>query len=90
MTGEMSYDDLTPEEFPLHFAIAEALGGTVRPFDKYQGPYVTVPNGNLWLIEDGDGFCSVYNERNENQSAMFPGNLAISEAMAVAAAREVI
>lgn len=42
MTGEMTQADPTPEEYPLHYAIAEALGGTVRPFDKYQGPYVSI------------------------------------------------
>lgn len=40
MTGEMTRDMLTPEEYPVHFAAAEALGGTVVPFDVYQGPYI--------------------------------------------------
>ncbi|KKL89015.1 hypothetical protein LCGC14_1918890 [marine sediment metagenome] len=42
MTGEMFSSDVTPEAYPLHFAIAEALGGTVQPFDQYQGPYVLI------------------------------------------------
>jgi len=42
MTGEMSRHDLTLDEFPVHFAVAEALGATVEPFDVYQGPYVCV------------------------------------------------
>ncbi|KKM74800.1 hypothetical protein LCGC14_1396630 [marine sediment metagenome] len=42
MTGEMFKSDVTPEAYPIHFAIAEALGGTVQPFDQYQGPYVCV------------------------------------------------
>jgi hypothetical protein len=40
-TGEMTQDEAdNPQEWPLHHAIAEALGGTVRAFDQYQGPYV--------------------------------------------------
>lgn len=42
MTGEMFSSDLTPETYPLHFAIAKALGGEVKPFDVYQGPYVVI------------------------------------------------
>lgn len=42
MTGEMYKSDVTEEEYPLHFAIAKALGGTVEPFDVYQGPYVVI------------------------------------------------
>lgn len=42
MTGEMTARDCTPDAYPLHFAIAEAVGGTVRPFDIYQGPYVLI------------------------------------------------
>ncbi|KKL90032.1 hypothetical protein LCGC14_1908670 [marine sediment metagenome] len=42
MTGEMFKSDVTPEAYPIHFAIAEALGGTVQPFDQYQGPYVLI------------------------------------------------
>ena len=40
MTGEMTTVDR--EEWPTHFAIAEAVGGTVQPFDVYQGPYIVV------------------------------------------------
>jgi len=43
-TGEMTQAELDAsgrEEWPLHYAIADALGGVVRPFDQYQGPYVT-------------------------------------------------
>jgi hypothetical protein len=42
MTGEMSKADVTEEAYPLHFAIAKALGGEVKPFDMYQGPYVVI------------------------------------------------
>ncbi len=42
MTGEMLKCEVTREAFPTHFAIADAVGGTVQPFDVYQGPYVLV------------------------------------------------
>jgi hypothetical protein len=44
-TGEMSQEELDAngrEEWPLHYAIADALGGTVKAFDQYQGPYVLI------------------------------------------------
>lgn len=42
MTGEMHESEVTRENFPLYFAIAAALGGEVKPFDQYQGPYVLI------------------------------------------------
>lgn len=42
MTGEMCKADVTRDAYPLHFALADALGGTVHPFDVYQGPYVCI------------------------------------------------
>lgn len=42
MTGEMFKDEVTQESYPVHFAVADSLGGTVEPFDQYQGPYVLV------------------------------------------------
>lgn len=42
MTGEMHESEVTRDEWPLHFAISDALGGEVRPFDHYQGPYIAV------------------------------------------------
>ena len=48
MTGEMPRIDPVTGETPdgevyaLHAAIARAVGGTVQPFDKYQGPYVLI------------------------------------------------
>ena len=89
MTGEMYKDDVTREEFPVHFAIADAVGGTVEPFDVYQGPYVLVgsdirsgdepyqiaPRGlgvvRLWLC-DKDGYFTVFNEANNNESWPIP------------------
>jgi len=52
-TGEMSQAELDAngrEEWPLHYAIADALGGTVQPFDQYQGPYISV-GGDLRVGE---------------------------------------
>lgn len=42
MAGEMFASDVTREAWPLHFAIADAFNGTVKPFDQYQGPYVSI------------------------------------------------
>jgi len=42
-TGEMSQSEADDvEAWPMHHAIAKALGGTVKAFDQYQGPYVLV------------------------------------------------
>lgn len=68
MTGEMSKDDVTRDEFPLHFAIADALGGTVEPFDVYQGPYIKLIDARLFIGSD-DGFVAyVWNEATGEQS----------------------
>jgi len=45
MTGEMY--QVNPEEWPLHFGIAEGLKKEskkveVKPFDYYQGPYIVI------------------------------------------------
>ncbi|MGL1521390.1 hypothetical protein ACSTIE_23635, partial [Vibrio parahaemolyticus] len=39
--------------YPLHFAIAEAIGAhaSVQPFDQYQGPYISVGED----FRSGDG-----------------------------------
>ena len=47
MTGEMmTIDqeglDSNGEDWPTHAAVAKAVGGTLRPFDTYQGPYIVV------------------------------------------------
>lgn len=47
MTGEMGYikqngEDQDGEIWELHAKIAEAIGGELKPFDKYQGPYIAV------------------------------------------------
>ena len=76
MTGEMTTVDRS--EYPTHFAIAAALGGEVKPFDVYQGPYILVGSeiltgespyqmavGNptrLWITEN-----SVYREDTDRE-----------------------
>ena len=46
MTGEMHQIDQNgfdgEETWELHAAISKAVGGELRPFDKYQGPYIVV------------------------------------------------
>ena len=47
MTGEMAYInqeglDSNGECWDLHAAIAQACGGELKPFDSYQGPYISI------------------------------------------------
>jgi hypothetical protein len=77
MTGEMSASEVTREAYPIHFAIADALGGEVRPFDQYQGPYVRIPargrarSTKLWLVYTFDGAAfRVYDAAAHRQSAL--------------------
>jgi len=47
MAGEMSWikqdgTDSDGNVWETHAAIAKAVGGYLRPFDQYQGPYITV------------------------------------------------
>src|SRR5574341_1070698 len=42
MAGEMFQDEVTRENYPLHFAIADKFHGKVIAFDQYQGPYVVI------------------------------------------------
>ena len=51
MTGEMSqFDADHGEEWALHRSIARAIGGKVRAFDVYQGPYIQPKEGGrLWV-----------------------------------------
>lgn len=73
MTGEMHRSEVTREAYPLHFAIADYLGGHVEPFDQYQGPYVGSDHGRLWICCDDDsGFGYVYAEQQDAKSESFP------------------
>ena len=47
MAGEMTH--LDPAEWPIHKAVADALGGRLRPFDQYQGPYIETQGRRLFL-----------------------------------------
>jgi hypothetical protein len=64
-TGEMGYiDPVTGEEpdgtvWNIHAAIARALGGTIHPFDQYQGPYVQIGDIMLFVSADEGGDCIV-------------------------------
>lgn len=108
MTGEMYASDLTEEAYPLHFAIAKACNGEVKPFDQYQGPYVAIGGDvtagqapyaipvqlpgivRLWLISDGDGFATVWNEDTRQSSEEFPEDDPLSDVLAVNAAESVL
>lgn len=73
MTGEMCNADVTREEYPIHFAVADAIGGTVDPFDVYQGPYIAAPDGVRLFIFSHDGCTAqLWNEQNRAESSEFP------------------
>src|SRR5208283_6081005 len=92
-TGEMSQAELDAngrEEWPMHYNIADALGAQVKPFDQYQGPYVRVPEGRLWVTTPegaGDGAeLIVWNEHNRKSSEPFmwdDENAAVDAALSV-------
>ncbi len=71
MAGEMSASEVTREAYPLHFAIADAFGGEVCPFDQYQGPYVLVDGARLFLGADAGGAEYVWNERTQKHCNFF-------------------
>ena len=70
-TGEMSKADVTREAYPIHFAIADAVGGTVEPFDVYQGPYISTDQGKLFITVEEGGMATVWNESTHNESNAF-------------------
>jgi hypothetical protein len=71
-TGGQSKESLSREEYPAWYAAAEALGGTVEPFDVYQGPYVQVPGeGRLFLDSEDAPVVAWWNEKTNNTSDAF-------------------
>ena len=93
MTGEMSREDVSREEFPLYFAIADAVGGTVEPFDVYQGPYISTDKGDLWMVPDDkwpEYEVRIYNQRTEARSFPFNIHQDDSALFAVMAAQSVL
>ena len=80
MAGEMTKSDLTKEDYPFHFAVAKSLGGLVKPFDLYQGPYVLLPleGIRLWLVPafPEDPYSTEvcwYDDSSEKTSQIFYG-----------------
>lgn len=64
-TGEMSEADLTSDgEWGFWVQVADAVGGTIHPFDKYQGPYIRYNGNRFWLQSDETGDF-VYNETTD-------------------------
>ena len=61
MTGEMSAAEVTSENFPGLFELADGLAAAgieahPRPFDQYLGPYLYVPQvGKLWYDSEAAG-----------------------------------
>jgi hypothetical protein len=93
MTGEMHHidtatgEDSNGEVWNVHAAIARHLDGILRPFDKYQGPYILVDGAKLWLTT-ADGFVGrVYREDTEKVSFEFNLNTDNTEHAAIVAAQ---
>ena len=40
--NEETGEDSNGDTWDIHAAIAKALGGKIKPFDKYQGPYIVI------------------------------------------------
>lgn len=74
MTGEMCKADVTRDEFPIHFAIADALGGTVEPFDVYQGPYIRLPGTRLFIGQEDD-MPYVWKEDGQRMHEFWPDDI---------------
>lgn len=69
----MTETECDRNEWPLHFAAADAFGGSVLPFDKYQGPYIKIANEGRLFIYSSDGVtATVYNEDTKKESTPFP------------------
>lgn len=71
-TGEMSHVD--PDEWPIHKEVADALGGELRPFDQYQGPYIAWegkqifigPPMSMWMaLILGEGWTDGFADKEE-------------------------
>jgi hypothetical protein len=61
-----------PADWPLHFVVAAALKGTVKPFDRQNGPYIRVAGqGDLFIYSNDGTNAYVYNSRNKKASAKF-------------------
>lgn len=92
MTGEMSRinprtgEDSNGESWPVHLAIARSVKGELRPFDVYQGPYIRIPGGRLWLSFDGFT-ASVFHDGTRRAVDYWPVN---NTRRACRAARELL
>lgn len=77
MTGEMSREEVTRSAYPLYFACADQIeGATVKPFDNYQGPYISVPGkGRIFLTVELDRAYHWYSEKIDALSDPFCGDL---------------
>ena len=61
-----------PADWPLHFVVAAALKGKVKPFDEQNGPFIHVAGQGDLFIYSNDGINAyVYNSRNKKASAKF-------------------
>jgi hypothetical protein len=71
MAGEMAIDPETGKDdqgnvWNLHLAVAKDLGGELRAFDHYQGPYVLFHGRKIWIQAENDLELRVAIERVGN------------------------
>ena len=52
MTGEMSTLDL--KDYPHMQKVADAMNAELRPFDQYQGPYISGKGFKLWIVPNDE------------------------------------
>ncbi len=57
MAGEMIHVD--PTEWPVHKAVADALGSQLWPFDQYQGPYIKWNGRRLFIHNPEKMWCAL-------------------------------
>jgi hypothetical protein len=95
--------DSNGDTWSVHAAIARAVGGTLEPFDVYQGPYVLVGDDRragrrpyqvtlpgpcrLWVGTDSEGLGTVSREDTGAVALYWPES---SETAAVEAARSLL
>ena len=67
MAGEMAWIkrsglDSNGDEWGTHAAVARAIGGKLRPFDVYQGPYINAGMATLWICPIDESRAVIYRE----------------------------
>ena len=67
-SSKTASDHITRQTYPIHFAVADALGGTV--VDSW-GPVIKTPHGKLHINVEPEGGATIWNEETGNESNVF-------------------